>query len=103
MTADVDLRAVYVPSEEIVAREIEGELIIIPLVAGIGDAEDELFSLNRTGRAIWKLLDGTRTLSQIVSLLGTEYDAQGDAIEKDAMGLMLELLKRRIVIEKKDD
>jgi hypothetical protein len=103
MTADVDLRAVYVPSEEIVAREIEGELIIIPLVAGIGDAEDELFSLNQTGRAIWKLLDGTRTLSQIVSLLGTEYGAQGDTIEKDVMGLMLELLKRRIVIEKKDD
>ena len=44
----------YVPSEDIVAREIEGELIIVPLAAGIGDMEDELFSLNETGREIWE-------------------------------------------------
>ena len=50
--------AVYAPSEDVVAREIEGELIIVPLVAGIGDMEDELYTLNETGRAIWDRLDG---------------------------------------------
>ena len=40
---------VYAPSEDIVAREIEGEIIIVPLVAGIGDMEDELYTLNETG------------------------------------------------------
>ena len=46
------LDAVYTPSEDIVAREIEGEIIIVPLVAGIGDMEDELYTLNDTGKAI---------------------------------------------------
>ena len=38
--------------EKSLEREIEGELIIVPLVAGIGDADDELFTLNETGKAI---------------------------------------------------
>ena len=37
------------PSEDVVAREIEGEFIIVPLAAGIGDMEDELYSLNESG------------------------------------------------------
>ena len=53
MEAKVDLDAIYAPSEDIVAREIEGELIIVPLVSGIGDMEDELYTMNETGRAIW--------------------------------------------------
>jgi len=38
--------SVYAVSDDVVAREIEGEIIIVPLVAGIGDLEDELFTLN---------------------------------------------------------
>jgi len=52
MNEKLDLDAVYLPSEDIVAREIEGEIVIIPLVSGIGDMEDELYTLNETARAI---------------------------------------------------
>jgi len=92
---------VYVPSEDIVAREIEGEIIIVPLTAGIGDAEDDLFSLNETGRAFWKLLDGKRTLAAIAVELGKKFDAPRERIEKDINGLTTELLKRRMICEKK--
>ena len=34
-----------------------GEIIIVPLVAGIGDMEDELFTLNDTVKASWGQLD----------------------------------------------
>ena len=49
------LDIIYVPSEDVVAREIEGEMIIVPIASGIGDMEDELYTLNETGKAIWKL------------------------------------------------
>jgi hypothetical protein len=101
MTSKAKLAAVYVPSEDVVARVIEGEIIIVPLSAGIGDAEDDLFSLNETGRAFWKLLDGKKTLAQIVKELGQEYDSPLAAIEKDVAGLAAELLKRRIISERK--
>jgi len=97
MTAIPDLAGVYVPSENIVARKIEGELIIVPLVAGMGDLEDELFSLNDTGKAIWEKLDGQKTLGQVVAELADEYAADTHVIEADVRGLMAELLKRGIV------
>jgi hypothetical protein len=89
----------YAPSEDIVAREIEGELIIVPLVSGIGDIEDELYTLNKTGRAIWDRLDGQKSLRDVVEELSLEFEAPGVEIEKDVVGLVSELLKRKIVVE----
>lgn len=88
---------ICLPSDDVVAREIEGELIIVPLVAGMGDVDDELYTLNPTGQAIWQRLDGTRTLGQIVDDLAQEYDAPRASIEQDVLGLMGELFRRRMV------
>ena len=101
MASIVKLTAVFTPSEDVVAREIEGEIIIVPLARGIGDAEDDLFSLNETGRAFWRLLDGGRTLGDIVGVLAGRYDATPARIEKDVLGLARELLKRRMIRETK--
>lgn len=95
-----DMGAIYVPSEDVVAREIEEEIIIVPLTAGIADMEDELYTLNETGKAIWRRLDGKKSLAEIVSELSTEYEAAPEEIEKDVAGLAEELLDRKIIIEK---
>lgn len=90
--------AVYAPSENIVAREIEGEIIIVPLVAGIGDLEDELFTLNATGKAIWERLDGRRSLNDVIAELAAEYQAPPGEIETDVLGLVEELSRRRMLV-----
>ena len=97
MTIRMD--AVYAPSDDIVAREIEGELIIIPLVAGIGDMEDELYTLNSTGKAIWDRLDGKTTLGEVAAALTEEFDAPSSEIAQDVLGLVEELVKRRMLVE----
>ena len=93
------LDRIFKPSDEIVAREIEGELIIVPLTAGIGDIEDELFTFNTPGRAIWKRLDGRKSLRAIVGELGADFEGAPGEIEEDILGLVEELVKRRIVVE----
>jgi len=98
MTSAIDGNTICIPSEDIVAREIEGELIIIPLASGIGDMEDELYTLNETGKAIWGRLDGTATLGDIAAGMANEYDAPPAEIERDVLGLLEELLRRKIVI-----
>jgi len=95
------LDAVYAPSEDIVARSIEGELIIVPLVAGIGDLEDELYTLNETGKAVWDRLDGKKKLKEVLAELSAEFDAPAGEIEKDLMGLVEELVRRRILVAAK--
>lgn len=103
MDIDIRLDQVYVPSDDIVAREIEGELIIVPLVAGIGDMEDELFSLNDTGKDVWRRLDGRTTLAGIANALAAEYSAQPDEIERDVIGLVGELVRRKMLVVKPGD
>ena len=90
---------VYAPSEDVVAREIAGELIIVPLVAGIGDMEDELYTLNETGKAIWDQLDGSATLDGVVAALAGAYEAAPGEIEQDVRGLVGELVRRRMLVE----
>ncbi len=97
MAVDISLEKIYVPSEDIVAREIEGQMIIVPLVAGIGDMEDELYTLNETGQAIWKLLDGTKTLRVVATSLSEEFE--GEEIVQDVLGFVSELVTRRILVE----
>ena len=98
MTDLLSSNAVCAPSEDVVAREIEGEMIIVPLTSGIGDAEDELYTLNDTGKAIWSNLDGARTLAQIAVDLAREYDAPFADIERDVIGLISELARRNMVV-----
>ena len=96
---EIRLNSIYTRSEDIVAREIEGELIIVPLAAGIGDLEDELYTLNETGKAIWQRLDGQTTLAGIVAAMAQEYEAPPGAIESDVLGLVGELVRRRMLVE----
>ncbi|MBN2399938.1 MAG: PqqD family protein [Candidatus Aminicenantes bacterium] len=97
MKQDIDLKAIYVPSEDVVAREIEGELIIVPIVAGIGDGLDDLLTLNETGKAIWDQLIQKKQLSEIIELLKKQFKSAAEKIEQDVYGFVKELLKRGIL------
>ena len=102
MEAKVTLDTTYVPSEEVVSRDIEGELIIVPLTWGVGGAEDEadaIFTLNEWGRALWERLDGQRSLKDVAADLATEYEAPSEEIEADVLGLVGELVNRKMLVE----
>jgi hypothetical protein len=92
-----ELTATYRKSNDIVAREIEGELIIIPIVAGIGNMENELFALDEIGREIWNRIDGKRSVGEIINDLCVLYDAGRKTIEKDVLGFIKEIASRNII------
>jgi hypothetical protein len=100
MEPQVTLATICIPSEDVVAREIEGDIVIVPLVAGIGDADDELYTLNETGQAIWQKLDGQLTLGQVAEDLGQEYDASPADLQADVLGFAGELTRRGILAAK---
>jgi len=92
------LDAICVPSDDVVSREIEGELILVPIASGIGDLEDELYTLNETGRAIWQHLDGKRTLAEVAYDIEEEFDAPVETITRDVLGFAGELVQRKILV-----
>lgn len=98
MNHEVDLNRIYAPSEDVVARVIEDEIIIVPLVSGIGDMEDEIYTLNETGRSIWEKLDGEKKLTNVVGELASAFDSPIEEIEKDVIGFVQELVKRKMLV-----
>ena len=99
MESGVTLEQVYGVSDDVVVREIEDELIIVPIATGIGDMEAELYTMNETGKAILLKIDGEKTLSQIAQDLSETYDAPIEQIEQDVLGIVGELFKRRMLIK----
>jgi Coenzyme PQQ synthesis protein D (PqqD) len=99
MNTAVNVDAVYAVSDEVVAREIEGEMIIVPLTSDVGDMEDELYTLNETGKKIWDRLDGKTSLKDLITQLSDEYDASFQEIKSDVLGLMKEFLNRNFFVE----
>lgn len=100
MASRLDLNSVCVPSQDVVAREIEGEIVIVPVAAGIGDAEDELYTLNETGQAIWQKLDGRRALKEVAACLANEFTSPLSQLEADVLGFAGELARRGILVTK---
>jgi hypothetical protein len=100
MEASFTMKTVCMPSEDIVAREIEGDIIIVPLIAGIGDADDELYTLNEAGKAIWSKLDGQKNLGDIAKELASEFLSNPGEIEADVLGFTREMTKRGILVLK---
>lgn len=100
MASPLDLNSICVPSQGVVAREIEGEIVIVPVSAGIGDAEDELYTLNETGQAIWQKLDGRRPLKEVAASLANEFTSPLGELEADVLGFAGELTRRGILVAK---
>lgn len=94
----VSMDAIYRRSDDVVARDISGELMIVPLVAGIGNMEDELYSMNASGRAIWDRLDGQVSLQQVSDVLAGEFGVPVAKMAHDVSGFVEELVSRGIVV-----
>ncbi len=101
MKSKVSLESVYKPSENVVAREVQGEFIIIPITSGIGDMGNEIFTLNATGKALWSRMDGKKNLKEIAKELTCDFTGSLQEIEKDITGLTKELLKKGIFVQVK--
>jgi hypothetical protein len=95
----IDLNKCYRVSEDVIAREIEGELIIVPLKSGVGNLDSEMYALNQTGIAIWKLLDGNLSLNGVINALSAEYNAPQSEINADVIELIQALIQKGLVLE----
>ncbi len=72
--------------------------MIVPLIAGVGNLEEEMFQLNNTGSAFWNMIDGKKSLIDIITLLCKEYDAPLEDIKKDVLTLGQVLLEKRFIV-----
>ncbi|MFA5319587.1 MAG: PqqD family protein [Candidatus Omnitrophota bacterium] len=90
---------IYAYSKEIVARDVQGEFVIIPVSAQVDGEDFAIFSLNPTGLAVWKNIDGKRTLAGVIKKAAAEFDADEKKVEKDVLKFVETLLERKMLVE----
>lgn len=95
---DLTLDNILTPSQEVDSRLFGDELILVPLLDGIGNLDAELYTMNETGKAIWSRLDGERPLRTIARELAEEFNTTLGVVEKDLLRLAKELQRRKMVV-----
>ena len=74
----------YQPNPSVIETELPGELILL-------DPEtEEMFSLNESGRAVWRAIPG-RTVEEVAELLSGEYAVEAAAAAADVRALVARL------------
>lgn len=77
-------------TDKIVAREIEGEMILLPLYKSSKDM-NYIYTLNETAAAFWSLIDGKKTLARIKEKLLNAYSVDEETLIKQMDGLIKDL------------
>ena len=74
-------------------RLIEGEAVLID------SEEGELIRLNEVGAEIWKLIDGQRTLGDLIEHLVASFEVSERRARKDVQRFVRRLLRQELIEE----
>ena len=80
----------YVRDPDFVHRRIVDEVILVPIARNFGDLES-IFTLNDVGARIWDLLDGDRSVDEIIEVIATEYAVDRETAAGDVAGFLDQL------------
>ena len=83
--------AKFVIPENVLAREVEGELVVLNLET------DQYYGLDETGTVMWTLLTSHSSIDEVFEKLVSKYDASAEVIGKDLESLIDGLLKEGLL------
>jgi hypothetical protein len=82
---------------DVVSRSIDGERILVPIRSHAADLES-IFTLNDAAARIWELVDGTRSVDEIVETIHREYDVDRERAASDVESFLGQLEEARLVV-----
>lgn len=88
---DFDAR-VQPNKEDVAAKVLDGEAIMINLAQGT------YYSLDEVGTLVWELIEREHTLGQIVEVITRRFHVRAEAVEIDVRRLVEEMLEEGIVV-----
>lgn len=89
-------RDIFRKKESLVAREIVGETLIVPIRGELAQLH-KLFSLNPVAAFIWKQIDGINDLTKIHRLLVERFEAPDEEIWNDLLELIEHLAYSQLI------
>lgn len=89
MTSWSGQRPVHDP--QVLWRDVAGEMLLLRMDTG------QVSVLNGIGGQMWALMDGSRTLGEIVVALQESYDVAPEQLAVDVMAFVQDLLDREML------
>ena len=86
----------FVQNREVVARQIEGELVIVPIRSGVGDL-NSLYTLNQVGSVLWDFMNEGHTIAEMVSRVCDEFEVTSSQAQSDIRNFLDALLEEKLV------
>jgi hypothetical protein len=84
------LGQVYRKDPSIVARQIAGEMILVPIRQNMGDLES-IYLLNETALFAWECFDGSATLADIRNRIIQEFEVDDQQAGQDLLEVVADL------------
>jgi len=89
----MELTDIVAACDDVVAREVGGEAVLLNLSSGT------YFGLNDTGSMIWQLVDeDSASLEDICDAIEEEYDVAREDVERDVLALVEELVEHGLLM-----
>src|ERR1700675_1763880 len=86
----------FIRNRDVVSRQIEGELIIVPIRRGVGDL-NSLYTLNPVGSVLWDFLTEGHTLAEMIQRVCDEFEVTGNQAQSDIQEFLGSLLEEKLV------
>jgi Coenzyme PQQ synthesis protein D (PqqD) len=87
----------FVRNHEVVSRQIEGELIIVPIRSGVGDL-NSLYTLNPVGSVLWEFMTEGHTVPEMVERVCDEFDVTAVQAQQDIEVFLTSLVEEKLVL-----
>jgi methyltransferase-like protein len=92
-----DLKSVPSRSPSIVTRKTGNEYVLVPVTNNIADMTS-VYTLNETGAFIWELIDGKKSVEEIIEAVIDKYDVDREKATKDVFSL-IDDMKNYLIIQ----
>ena len=86
----------FVRNREVETRQIDGELIIVPIRRGVGNL-NSLYTLNLVGCVLWEYLNEGHTVPEMVQRICDEFEVTVSQAQNDIQLFLDSLLEEQLV------
>lgn len=82
-----NLTSVYSRSPDIVTRKTGSEYVLVPVTNNIADM-NSVYTLNETGAFIWELIDGVKSVGDLIDAVTSEYEIDRESAGNDVFSFI---------------
>lgn len=92
------VKGIFRKRGEIVARDIAGETILVPVRGNLADMQS-IFSLNPVGAFLWEQIDGQQDLEVVLAKVLEDFEVEREDAASDLLEFITRLLEAGLIEE----